>query len=93
MKDKFIVACQEYFVKQKGVRRAQQRQIRETLPEDAITRRLRILAKMIARCERRHQPVRIPALNGAERILAHKKLHLNQLGVQLLGCSSQGAVF
>jgi ppGpp synthetase/RelA/SpoT-type nucleotidyltranferase len=66
MKDKFIVACQEYFVKQQGERRAQQRQIRETLPEDAITRRLRILAKIIARCERRHQPVRIPALNGAE---------------------------
>lgn len=29
----------------------------------------------------------------AERILAHKKLHLTQLGVQLLGCSSQVAVF
>lgn len=66
MKDKFIVACQEYFVKQQGARRAQQRQIRETLPEEAITKRLRTLAKVIARSERRHQPVRIPALNGAE---------------------------
>ena len=29
----------------------------------------------------------------AERILAHKKLHLTSLSVQLLGCSSLSAVF
>ncbi|MCI4565475.1 hypothetical protein MRS79_18775, partial [Escherichia coli] len=29
----------------------------------------------------------------AERIFTHKKLHLTSLSVQLLGCSSFGAVF
>lgn len=55
--DRFILACQDYFIKQRDAQPVHQhrRMHRDTVDGEAI-----------ARCQRKRQPVRIPALNGAE---------------------------
>lgn len=65
MKDQFILACREYFVKQRGKRR-KQRQIRKTLHDENIAPHLKALGKPLTRSERERRPFRVPALNGAE---------------------------
>lgn len=65
MKDHFILACREYFVKQRGNRR-KQRQIRKTLHAENIAPHLKALGKAIARSERERRPFHVPALSGAE---------------------------
>lgn len=64
MKDQFILACREYFVNNRRHRHPRQRH--ETVPVTAIARRPKVWGKIVARAERRHQPVRIPAMSCAE---------------------------
>lgn len=64
MKDQFILACREYFVNNR--RHSHPRQRHETVPVEAIARRPKVWGKIVARAERRHQPVRIPAMSCAE---------------------------
>ncbi|MEB7891711.1 hypothetical protein NGK36_20840 [Hafnia alvei] len=73
MKDSFILACQEYFVKRRAEALATGKPVsthprfrRETLPEEDISRRLKRLGRRIVRNEGLNKPVRVPALNGAE---------------------------
>jgi len=68
MKDRFIVACQAYFIKQREAQPAHthRRMHRDTVDGEAIAPRVKALGRHIARCQRKHKPVRIPALNGAE---------------------------
>ncbi|WP_096533095.1 hypothetical protein [Enterobacter hormaechei] len=65
MKDQFIVACREYFVKER-VKTRHPRKIRETLKPDAIAPHLKQLGTSLVRCGRIHKPIHIPALNGAD---------------------------
>ncbi|RAY97110.1 hypothetical protein DP187_21620 [Enterobacter cloacae] len=73
MKDRFILACQEYFVKRRAEAQAAGQPVcahprfrRETLPEEDISRRLKRLGRRIVRSEGLNKPVRVPAMNGAE---------------------------
>ncbi|MDV5280056.1 hypothetical protein [Leclercia adecarboxylata] len=59
MKDQFILACREYFVNNRRNRHPRKRH--DTVPAEAIARRPKVRGKIVARAERRHQPVRIPA--------------------------------
>ncbi|PKH19390.1 hypothetical protein CIG19_20355 [Enterobacterales bacterium CwR94] len=74
MKDHFILACHEYFVKRRAEALANGEPLyahlriqRETLPEELIRRRLKALGRLIVRSDVLNKPIRIPALNGAER--------------------------
>ncbi|MCE6966373.1 hypothetical protein K6W81_21215 [Enterobacter sp. MW07] len=64
MKDQFILACREYFVNNPRNRHPRKRP--ETVPAENIARRSKVRGKIVARAERRHQPVRIPAMSCAE---------------------------
>lgn len=68
MKDHFILACQDYFVKQRESTevRKHRRVQRDTVAEETIAPRVKALGRHIARCQRKRKPVRIPALNVAE---------------------------
>lgn len=68
MKNQFILACQEYFVKPQGDQPVKKhvRQHHETIAADAIAPRVKKLSQYISRCQRQHKQVRIPALSGAE---------------------------
>lgn len=68
MKDRFILACQDYFVKQRENAEANKhrRVQRDTVAKESITPRVKALGQHIARRQRKQQPVRIPALNVAE---------------------------
>ncbi|MCT4709076.1 hypothetical protein MUA04_02465 [Enterobacteriaceae bacterium H11S18] len=66
MKDRFILACQDYFVKQKGKGPVHKRKRHPTLPAEAIAPRFEELGNQIAQCGRSMKPVRVPALNSAE---------------------------
>ncbi|TQI77313.1 hypothetical protein FHU10_5287 [Serratia fonticola] len=73
MKDRFILACQEYFVKRRAEAQATGQPLcmhprihRETLPEELIRRRLKALGRLIVRNNVLNKPIRVPALNGAE---------------------------
>lgn len=82
MKDRFIVACQDYFVKEREAQTAKKhpRQHRDTVAEETISARVKALGRHIARRQRKHKPVRIPALNVTEwgqllRILEIKRAY------------------
>lgn len=64
MKDQFILACREYFVNNR--RHSHPRQHHDTVSAENIARRPKVRGKIVARAERRHQPVRIPAMSCAE---------------------------
>lgn len=64
MKDQFILACREYFVN--NPLNPHPRKRPETVPAQDIARRPKVRGRMVARAERRHQPVRIPAMSCAE---------------------------
>jgi len=68
MKDHFILACQDYFVKprESAEVRKQHRVQRDTVTEESISPRVKALGRHIARCQRKRKPVRIPALNVVE---------------------------
>ena len=65
MKDAFILACRDYIVNNKSKRRHQRKRT-EIITSDKIARRTKALGLLVARAERRHQPVRIPAMTCAE---------------------------
>jgi len=64
MKDQFIIACREYFVNNR--RHSHPRKRHETVPAEDIARRSKVRGKIVIRAERRHRPVRIPAMSCAE---------------------------
>lgn len=71
MKDRFLLACQDYFARQRAdvqaagnIRRARVR--RETVPAESVLPRLKALGRLIIRNGHNNKPVRVPALNGAE---------------------------
>jgi len=64
MKDQFILACREYFVNNRQQRHPRKRH--QTVPAEQIARRSKVRGRIVARAERRHQPVRIPAMSIAE---------------------------
>ena len=64
MKDQFILACREYFVNDQQRRHPRKRH--ETVPVEAIARRPKVRGRIVARAERRRQPVRIPAMSCTE---------------------------
>ncbi|ECG3146345.1 hypothetical protein AZH90_004375 [Salmonella enterica subsp. enterica serovar Legon] len=68
MKDAFILACSEYFVNNRHDKKMHRhpRKRHETLPAEAIARRPKVLGKVVTRAERRHLPVRIPAMTFTE---------------------------
>lgn len=68
MKDHFILACQDYFVKpcESAEVRKQYRVKCDTVTEESISPRVKALGRHIARCQRKRKPVRIPALNVVE---------------------------
>lgn len=73
MKDRFILACQEYFVKRSAEAQASGQPVsthprfsRKTLTEEEISHHLKKLGRRIVRNESLNRPIRIPALNGAE---------------------------
>lgn len=72
MKDRFILACQEYFVKQRATAKQRgeavkghRRILRETLPAEAIAPEFKAMAQQVANIAGRER-VRIGALNVAE---------------------------
>ncbi|HAS1033509.1 hypothetical protein JW319_22860 [Enterobacter cloacae subsp. cloacae] len=65
MKDRFIIACRDYIVNNKN-KRPHKRKPAEIIPADVIARRTQALGKIVVRAERRHKPVRIPAMSFAE---------------------------
>lgn len=68
MKDAFILACREYFVKNRNneSKSAHQRKRAEIIPVDAIARRPKALGIAVIRAGKRHTPVRIPAMSVTE---------------------------
>lgn len=65
MKDQFILACREYFVNNgKSCRHPRKRA--EEIPAESVARRPKARGMLVARAERRHQLVRIPAMSCAE---------------------------
>ena len=65
MKDAFILACRDYIVNNKSKRRHQRKRT-EIITPDKIARRTKALGLVVTRAERRHKPVRIPAMTCAE---------------------------
>ncbi len=65
MKDAFILACRDYIVNNKTKRR-NKRQRTELITPDKIARRTKALSLIVSRAERRHKPVRIPAMTCVE---------------------------
>lgn len=65
MKDAFILACRDYVVNSKN-RRRHTRKRAEIIPAEVIARRTKALGIAVVRAERRHTPVRIPAMSCAE---------------------------
>lgn len=65
MKDQFILACRDYFVNNKSKHRHQRKRTEIITPE-TIARRTKALGLVVTRAERRHKPVRIPAMTCAE---------------------------
>ncbi|EMP7252370.1 MULTISPECIES: hypothetical protein [Enterobacterales] len=65
MKDRFIIACRDYIVNNKN-KRPHKRKPAEIIPAEVIARRTKALGKIVVRAERRHKPVRIPAMSCAE---------------------------
>ncbi|MNE79147.1 hypothetical protein D3C80_1756110 [compost metagenome] len=64
MKDQFILACREYFVNNR--RNSHPRKRHETVSAEGIARLPGVRGRIVARAERRHQPVRIPAMSCTE---------------------------
>jgi|GEM_PF-1663100 len=75
MKDRFILACQEYFVKRRAEAQAAGQPVsahprfrRETLAEEDISRRLKRLGRRIVRSEGLNKPFRVtPDYRGADK--------------------------
>lgn len=65
MKDAFILACRDYFVNNKENHRHPRKRT-EVIPVDVIARRTKVRGKIVLRADRRHKPVRIPAMSCAE---------------------------
>ena len=65
MKDQFILACRDYIVNNKTKRRHQRKRT-EVISSDKIARRTKALGLLVTRAERRHRPVRIPAMTCVE---------------------------
>ncbi|AHK22078.1 MULTISPECIES: hypothetical protein [Yersinia] len=80
--DRFILACQTYFVNQRTNGTPQKKRMHHaTLDEFAISPRLKALGRHIVHCQSKQEPVRVPALNGAEwgqllRTLEHKRAYI-----------------
>lgn len=73
MKDRFILECQEYFVKRSAEAQASGQPVsthsrfrRKTLTEEEFSHHLKRLGRRIVRNESLNRPIRIPALNGVE---------------------------
>jgi hypothetical protein len=94
MKDRFILACQEYFVKRRAEAQAAGQPVcahprfrRETLPEEDISRRLKRLGRRIVRSEGLNKP----AERG--RVGASAPLSGDRQRSCVMTTAPQGAVF